>query len=100
MLWLKLIFTPTCLILYVDCVYTNKDHDHHAVLYLCCSILREDEGVDMGQGDHIQDGTPGELQCPSYQGAEVEAEEREGVFRGRGEALDRDGQLQMTRQGH
>ena len=52
----------------------------------------------MRQGNHIQDRTPAELQGPGYQRAEVETEEREGVFRGRGEPLNRDRQLQMKGQ--
>lgn len=61
--------------------------------YLGCGILGEDEGVDVGQGDHVQHRTPARLQLPRYQRAEIEAEEGEGVLSRRGEPFDWDGEL-------
>lgn len=74
------------------CIKTTLVWQPHR--YLCCSILREDEGVDVTHGDHVQDGAPAALQGSHHQRAEVKTEEGEGVFRRRGEALDGDGQLQ------
>ena len=49
----------------------------------------------MRQSNHVQNRTPARLQDPRHQRAEVKTEEREGVFRGRREALDRDGELHI-----
>lgn len=65
------------------------------MLYLGCRVLREDEGVDVGQGDHVQHGTPTRRQRPHYQRTKVEAKEREGVLGGRGEPFDWDGELNV-----
>lgn len=74
------------------CIKTTLVWQPHR--YLRCSILREDEGVDVTHGDHVQDGAPAALQGSHHQRAEVKTEEGEGVFGRRGEALDGDGQLQ------
>ena len=78
--------------------FTQILHVCSGVPYLCCSILREDERVDVRQDNHVQDRTPTRLQGARYQRAKVETEEREGVFRRRGEPLDRDGELWMKKQ--
>lgn len=62
--------------------------------YLCSCILGENEGVDMTNGHHVQNGTPVLFESPCHQTAEVETQQRKGVFRGRGEPLNGNGQLQ------
>lgn len=49
----------------------------------------------MSQSHHVQERTPGRPQAPGDKGAEIEADQRKGVFRGGGEPLHRDGKLPL-----